>query len=117
MDDEKCPKCGASIHYEDVRHTNGGTVAVPHEGKDVHDIVTCLERQVAQLQAIVDKVDKTADGVPVVSRMPVFSPAWHPTGFVAVRQVRIPLHSIEDFVERPWYSTREAAEAAKEPKK
>jgi len=36
----------------------GGTCLVAHEGTELHDIVACLERQVAQLQAEVAELRK-----------------------------------------------------------
>jgi hypothetical protein len=69
-------------------------------------------REIARLQAIVDKLPKTADDVPVVPGMELWAPAhmaWD------VRQGREPRASLSDDVvhTKEYYSTREAAEAAR----
>ena len=49
----KCPKCGETIRMEPVRNASGGEELVGFEvvSGGVHDVVRCLERQLAQAQA------------------------------------------------------------------
>lgn len=62
--------------------------------------------------AIVDKLDKTDDGVPITPRMMLYSPLWQPAGVVESLTVCVPLH--DRFLPlKGWYSTRAAAEAAR----
>ncbi len=53
-----CPSCG--VHP--VERNASGSLITPHEPGDR----ICLKNQIARLQAIVDKLPKTMDGVPVI---------------------------------------------------
>lgn len=82
--------------------------------------ITELEADNERLQAIVDKLPKTADGVPVVPEMPLYMPGSNTVGEVNPMTVNdgyswpnangsSPASRLDDC-----YSTREAAEAAKD---
>jgi len=74
---EKCPKCGA-----ECRKRNSVFPAVLERADGSWHAVNgleCKDNQIARLQGIVDKLPKTADGVPVAPGMVV----W-------------PLHFLED---------------------
>lgn len=93
---------------------------IPH--CDLENISSTLEKvadEIDRLQSIVDKLPKTADGVPIVWGDRVW--IW-PMGYVIPREMivweispdgRLNL-SIGRFGSNQTYSTREAAEAAKE---
>lgn len=101
-----CPHCGIS-------------------GGECTDWFNCQRRQIAALKAIVDKLPRTADGVPITPGMEVWQ--IDPSGFINAP----PGSDSSDQNPRPWsckfkmegncfwvvslpvYSTREAAEAAK----
>lgn len=72
-----------------------------------------LRQQLAEAKAVIDKLPKTADGVPVVAGMSLY----HSSGeFSTVSEVSIVVvncgHQIVEHASR-YYSTREAAEAAR----
>lgn len=117
---DKCEKCGANMIE--------GPLAVPYgnetqEGWQGHvvDSVICLQKQLVKLQAIVDKMPKTADGVLVEHAMKVY--AYDPCGFL--QSYNVQGMTLRDDSSRPLpasipiglcYSTPELAEAAKEAK-
>ena len=102
---EDCPDCGAKVR--------GNGQSCSELGEAAH--VDCLQCQlsqrdarIAELEAIVAKLPKTKDGIPIVHGMTLYG--WHPTPgvhefFVDARYAAVPgVWS--------WYSTREAALAA-----
>ena len=70
------------------------------------------QAKIAELEDIVDKLPTTADGVPVVPGMEI----WHPDGRTGTASIAyygrdcFPSYVVAEYC----YSTREAAEAAKE---
>jgi len=84
---------------------------------------------VERLQAIVDRLPKTADGVPLVPGMTVFIPHPHPSNLITERVVLAPYGTLACLTKEPahsgccesathrqareCYSTRKAAEAAR----
>ena len=65
----ECPDCG--VHP--VENTAGGGTITTHLPNDR----ICLKNQLARLQAIVDKLPKTAEGVPIIPMMRVWvNEAW-----------------------------------------
>lgn len=114
-----CPECGVEgmLVCDELLVLEGGLPHMKHG-------VGCLENQVARLQAIVDKLAVTADGVPVVCPMTV----WVVYGSV-IHEYRL---SGYDHHREMWtvyfegggfsagidwshvFSTREAAQAAKD---
>lgn len=75
-------------------------------------VATAAADEIERLQATVDKWPKTRDGVSATPGMAVYSPLWQPVGFVESLTVRVPSHTRFSPL-KDWYSTREAAEAAK----
>ena len=73
----KCPECGAEVERHQSRDSHPAgidickckTVIDTASGKVVAVSWICLRNQIAQLQAVVDKLPKDSDGVPVTD--------WH----------------------------------------
>ena len=115
----KCPECGAA-----------GEIGCPDEALGhLIDGEHCLRRQLSacqekleKAQAIVDKLPRTADGVPVPPDMPVFHPDYlHQKGEYGYLWVDYDTHEAlskyKDFG-RPiteCFSTRAAAEQGDRP--
>jgi len=82
-----------------------------------------------RLRALVDRLPKTADGVPLVPGMTVFIPHPHPSNLITEREILAPYGTLACLTKEPahsgccestthrqareCYSTREAAEAAR----
>jgi len=98
------------------------------------NLITRIEAEtsaeVKQLRAIVDRLPKTADGVPITPGMTVFIPHPRPSNLVTEREVVAPYGTLACLTKEPahcgccestthrqareCYSTRDAAEGAKE---
>ncbi len=121
-DKETCPKCAApprTRHQGFVNTDNEvfwscGSVTC---GESIWKVgYECLERQLAQAQEVIDKLPKTADGVPVVPGMEVFLltsagmlVSFWKEGHLISGKPHLPTTLC-------WYSTPEAAKVAREAK-
>ena len=83
------------------------------------EYIAWLEAELERLRAIVDKLPRTADGVPVVPGMEVYYPIRSGTRQGEILQQWVndsldvtPCRSTNRVAIYSWYSTREAAEAA-----
>ncbi len=112
---DKCPKCGAEVDEGD--HYAYQVAYICDSGLDkynhFHESYQCLRNQNTSLQAVVDKLPKTADGVPIVPQMQIwyrFNDTIHEDMVLGLTAEVAWSHLIA------WndcYSAREAAEAAK----
>jgi len=88
------------------------TAVAVHASDSKQAKIAELEAEIAELEDIVDKLPTTADGVPVVPGMEI----WHPDGRTGTASIAyygrgcFPSYVVAEYC----YSTREAAEAAKE---
>ena len=77
-----------------------------------------LKAEIARLQAIVDRLPTTEDGVPVTPGMDVWNESghrWPLSGYQVIRGKLCVVYARGGFSAiGPWYSTEEAAKAAKE---
>ena len=100
-----CSRCGAEMRpYDEV-------IDQPQPCRK------CLNEDIERLQAIVDKLSKTADGVPVVPGMDVWLPGY-PKYPGEVEADAYGVNPCVDWPEKLYhpcklYSTREAAEVAR----
>lgn len=117
MSDEKCPDCGsgfASPHHKRYgwHYAQCGRRRHEEHGWETMPPASCLQRQVDRLQAIVDKLPKTADGV-VITPGRTFYEAWR-TAPGEIRSLEVAdWYDHEDdspLAAAEMYSTREAAE-------
>jgi hypothetical protein len=111
---DKCPKCGAeSFGGRAAGVFKCGRKLWPEDNPETID---CLRRQLSTLQAIVDKLPKTADGVPVVPGMTLWywSKKHGPQRLEAVMRTTDGCNDFDLNIESFLHSTREAAEAAQE---
>ena len=125
MSENKCPRCGVPMFSATIRghgsyncqgkHVVGGAICIV---KGLHRQLEQEREKNAELQAVVDDLQTTADGVPLYIGMQVYSPDYTggPYAILEIDQrcVRIttPTRSLVDFDRI--YSTLAAAEAAKE---
>jgi len=111
MSDE-CPKCGADLAdlrrqlAEAARWEVGRCAQI----RDALAFIAVARAELARLRDVVDKLPKTADGVPVVPGMTLWCPSMEhgPRSQTTIIEPEFRCELLSR------YSTREAAEAAKE---
>ena len=125
--DDKCPGCGSGRAKRKFRMPGEFECSsFEDEFQGFSESMQCLRNQLARLQAIVDKLPKTADGVPVVPGMRLYP--LHPIDLEAHIEdygtVTVALwdensgvhliHGYDSFRVGNCYSTKEAAEAGED---
>ena len=120
---EKCPKCGAPICINERSNADSPSHYHARErewlfgGWSPDSDLYCLERQVEALEAVVSKLSKTGDGVPIVPHMMLWIVSE--LDILLSGEARMFLSNgkivTSAFTEEPakCYSTREAAQASK----
>ena len=73
------------------------------------DAIEIVLAEIERLQAIVDKLPTTADGVPIVPGMRVYFRCSACNGAI---ESMVPINSVSDRMSKTFYSTHKAAEAA-----
>jgi len=119
MSDDKCPGCGKPLDDIESSMRERPTYEcesyhTPNEPPEFCESWTCLRNQIARLQAIVGNLPKTEDGVPINHMMTVFILGVGQQIYPLTFYLRDQFGERPEVKARPFYSTRKAAEAAKE---